>query len=103
MFDVIISGAGPAGAVAATVLARGGARVLVLDRATFPRDKICGDTLNPGTLAALRRLNLAQGFEPHALPIDGMILTGERGAMVRGGYGDGVHGLAILRRDLDTA
>ncbi len=46
MFDVIISGAGPAGAVAATVLARAGARVLVCDRAAFPRDK---PTLQPVT------------------------------------------------------
>ena len=56
MDDVLIVGAGPAGAVAATVLARAGARVRVIDRATFPRDKLCGDTLNPGCLALLRRL-----------------------------------------------
>ena len=49
MFDVIVCGAGPAGAVAATVLARGGARVLLVDRARFPRDKLCGDTINQRT------------------------------------------------------
>ena len=54
--DVVIVGAGPSGAVAATVLARAGARVRLLDRAAFPRDKLCGDTVNPGTLAILRRL-----------------------------------------------
>ena len=53
--DVIIVGAGPAGSVAATVLARAGVRVRLIDRSTFPRDKLCGDTLNPGTLAVLRR------------------------------------------------
>ena len=58
MHDVVIAGAGPAGAIAATVLARAGARVLVLDRARFPRDKLCGDTLNPGALAILARLGL---------------------------------------------
>ena len=61
MDDVLVVGAGPAGAVAATVLARAGARVRLIDRATFPRDKLCGDTLNPGTLAMLRRLGLAGG------------------------------------------
>ena len=103
MFDVIIAGAGPAGAVAATVLARGGARVLVLDRARFPRDKLCGDTINPGTRAVLLRLGLTRRFEDRALRIDGMIVTGERGIAVRSEYGGDVHGLAILRRDLDAA
>ena len=56
MTDVVVVGAGPAGAVAATVLARAGARVRLIDRATFPRDKLCGDTLNAGTIALLRRL-----------------------------------------------
>jgi len=103
MYDVIVCGAGPAGSVAATVLARGGARVLLLDRARFPRDKLCGDTINPGTIAILRRLGLAEGFEASALPVDGMIVTGERGVRVRCAYGDGVHGLAIVRRYLDLA
>ena len=53
MLDVLIVGAGPAGTVAATVLARNGARVRIVDRARFPRDKLCGDTVNPGTIALL--------------------------------------------------
>jgi geranylgeranyl reductase family protein len=103
MFDVIVSGAGPAGAVAATVLARGGARVLLLDRARFPRDKLCGDTINPGALEILRRLGLIDGFAASALPIAGMIVTGEGGVRVQSAYGAGQRGLAILRRDLDAA
>src|SRR3954470_6220322 len=103
MYDVIVCGAGPAGSIGATVRARGGARVLLLDRARFPRDKLCGDTVNPGALAVLRRLGLAAAFEPSALRIDGMIVTGERGVRVRCAYADGVHGLAIVRRELDAA
>ncbi len=61
MLDVIIAGAGPAGTIAALIAARAGARVLVVDRATFPRDKLCGDTLNPGALALLASLDLAGG------------------------------------------
>ena len=59
--DVLIAGAGPAGTIAATILARAGTRVMVVDRARFPRDKLCGDTLNPGALAVLQRLGLATG------------------------------------------
>jgi len=98
-----VCGAGPAGSVAATVLARGGARVLLLDRARFPRDKLCGDTINPGALAVLRRLRTIDAIERTALPIDGMIVTGERGARVRCAYAVGARGLAVLRRDLDAA
>jgi len=42
-FDALVVGAGPAGSVAALVLARGGARVALVDKARFPRDKACGD------------------------------------------------------------
>src|SRR4051812_6708832 len=102
MYDVIVCGAGPAGAVAATVLARGGARVLLVDRARFPRHKLCGDTINPGALAVLRRLELAQAFESSALRLDGMIVSGQ-GVRVRCAYGGGVQALSMLRHDLDAA
>ena len=103
MYDVIISGAGPAGAVAATVLARGGARVLLVDRARFPRDKLCGDTMNPGTIALLKRLGLTAALESSALQVDGMIVTGERGVRVSAAYAGAARGMAMLRRDLDAA
>ena len=99
--DVVVVGAGPAGACAGLVLARAGARVRILDRATFPRDKLCGDTVNPGALARLRALGVAGEIEARGLRVDGMMLTGERGAAVEGRYPDGVSGRAILRRDLD--
>lgn len=103
MFDVIVTGAGPAGAVAATVLARGGARVMLLDRARFPRPKLCGDTINPGALAMLRRLGMTGAFEQTALRLDGMVVTGERGVRVRADYGRGVEALSIVRTDMDAA
>jgi len=101
MLDVLIVGAGPAGSVAATILARAGARVRLLDRAEFPRDKLCGDTVNPGTLALLRRLGLAASVEDHGLAIDGMRLTGGNGVIVESRYPDGLLGRAIVRRDID--
>ena len=99
MLDAIIAGAGPAGSLAAIVLARAGARVLIADRATFPRHKLCGDTLNPGALSLLASwdLRLAPGV---GLPLAGMIISGPR-ASVRAEY-PGVTGLALPRRTLDA-
>jgi flavin-dependent dehydrogenase len=101
MIDVLIAGAGPAGAVAATVLARGGVRVLVLERARFPRHKLCGDTLNPGALAILDRLGLAH-VTTGALPLDGMVVTGDAGVSVIGRY-ETRQGRSLSRRNLDQA
>jgi flavin-dependent dehydrogenase len=101
--DVLIVGAGPAGSVAATVLARAGARVRILDRATFPRDKLCGDTLNPGTLTLLGRLQLSAAVEHLGLRLDGMLVTGEGGVVVEGRYPNVLHGRSISRRELDCA
>ena len=101
MLDVLIVGAGPAGAVAAVVLARAGVRVRIVDRATFPRGKLCGDTVNPGALARLKALGLAADLEARGLPVAGMLVTGERGVAIEGRYPDGVVGRAIVRRDLD--
>ena len=101
MLDVLIVGAGPAGTVAGAVLARAGARVRIVDRAMFPRDKLCGDTVNPGTLATLSRLGLAHAIDSCGLAVEGMRLTGANGAVVEGRYPHGQIGRAILRRHLD--
>src|SRR5437868_14409197 len=98
MDDVLIVGAGPAGAIAASVLARAGARVRLIDRAAFPRDKLCGDTLNPGTLAVLRRLGLAEAVESVGLEIEGMRITGDSGFDLTARYPGNLRGRAITRR-----
>jgi len=99
---VLIVGAGPAGSIAGLALARAGVRVTLVDRAAFPRDKLCGDTINPGALARLRALGLADEIERRALRVDGMVVTGAHGIAVEGRYPDGLHGRAIVRRDLDA-
>lgn len=101
--DVLIVGAGPAGAVAATVLARAGARVQMIDRAHFPRPKLCGDTLNPGALADLRRLGLAHTADVRGLRLDGMRVTGEGGVTIESAYPAPAHGRALTRSDFDTS
>lgn len=56
--DLIVVGAGPGGSTAATVAARAGLRVLMLDKDTFPRDKICGDAISGKSVDVLRELGL---------------------------------------------
>ena len=102
MTDVVIAGAGPAGCIAAIVLARAGARVLLLDRARFPRPKLCGDSVNPGALALLGRLSLANQIEPDGVRCDGMIVTGERGVRIEARYPRGVAGRFISRTHFDS-
>jgi flavin-dependent dehydrogenase len=102
MDDVAIAGAGPAGALAATILARAGLRVRIFDRARFPRHKLCGDTLNPGALDVLRRHDDVSTLLAQSDPIDGMILTGPGGVRVTGVYGAGASGRSITRKALDA-
>ncbi|TGE16839.1 NAD(P)/FAD-dependent oxidoreductase [Hymenobacter elongatus] len=54
--SICILGAGPGGATAALHLARAGQRVLLLDKADFPRDKVCGDALSGKVISELRRI-----------------------------------------------
>ncbi|MFG1989288.1 NAD(P)/FAD-dependent oxidoreductase [Actinoplanes sp. NPDC048988] len=58
-FDVVVAGAGPAGAAAAIAARRAGARVLLLDRADFPRDKPCGDGIAAEAVAVLDGLGVS--------------------------------------------
>lgn len=101
MVEVLVAGAGPAGAVTALVLARAGVRVLLVDRARFPRPKLCGDALNPGAVALLDRLGLASALEARGRRLAGMLVTGGRGRAICGRY-EGHHGLAVPRVDLDA-
>lgn len=57
-YDVVIVGAGPAGSTAAFYLAKQGIRVALLDKATFPREKTCGDGLTPRAISVLDDLGL---------------------------------------------
>lgn len=62
-YDVLIVGGGPAGAACALALADSGLRVALLDKARFPRDKVCGDAIPGPTLKALARLRPAYAQE----------------------------------------
>ena len=66
LFDVVIVGGGPAGSTSAAFCAQSGLRTLLLEREKFPREKVCGDCLNPACWAVLGRLGLAESI--HSLP-----------------------------------
>ena len=66
--DICILGAGPGGATAALHLANAGLSCLLLDRAAFPRDKICGDALSGKVLMELKRIDEALPAKLGALP-----------------------------------
>jgi geranylgeranyl reductase family protein len=61
--DVIVVGAGPGGSAAAAHLARRGLSVALLEKETFPRDKICGDGLTPRAVSQLIRLGIGVSEE----------------------------------------
>lgn len=79
-FDVLIVGSGPAGSIAALVLARGGARVGLVDKTAFPRDKACGDLIGPRGVQLLSDLMLEV---PDATRVSDMVVVGPTGNRVR--------------------
>ncbi len=83
-FDVIVVGGGPAGSTCAAFCARGGLRTLLLERAVFPREKVCGDCLNPGCWGVLERLGAAALLRklPHG-KVNEIEFAGLRGRSVR--------------------
>ncbi len=108
--EVIVVGAGPAGAVTALLLARAGRDVLLLERLAFPRPKPCGDCVSPGAGPLLRRLGLLDrihatsparlaGWRLHAP--GGAAFEARFAGTATEPYAD--HALAVPREVLDAA
>ena len=82
MFDVAIVGGGPAGSSCAAFCAAAGLRTAILEREKFPREKVCGDCINPACWPILRRLEVAERMRnlPHGKlsRVDFIGITGHR-------------------------
>jgi flavin-dependent dehydrogenase len=106
--DVLVAGAGPAGSAAAALLARAGYRVLLVDRAEFPRDKACSEYMSPEAVRILDRLGVVADLEADgAVPLRGTVVTAARGARLEGRFELAGYrpyrptGLSVSRRLLD--
>jgi 2-polyprenyl-6-methoxyphenol hydroxylase-like FAD-dependent oxidoreductase len=106
--DVLIIGAGPAGSASGYWLARQGFRVMLVDRAGFPRDKACSEYLGPGAADLLERLGVLERLRRDgAAPLTGTTVVAARGARLTGRFALATRqrpsavGLSVPRRVLD--
>ena len=101
--DVLVVGAGPAGASAAAWCARHGMDVLLADAARFPRDKPCGDGLTPRAVAELDRLGLGEWVRSHGAN-RGLRAAGFGQELLLPWPGGSLpdHGSAVPRTELDA-
>jgi geranylgeranyl reductase family protein len=105
LLDILVIGAGPAGTAAAITAARHGRAVAVVDRATFPRDKTCGDGLTTEALRHLAALGLDPGGVASWAPVADVVLHSPSGRVATLPFprGHGALGAVATRRDLDAA
>lgn len=106
--DLLVVGAGPAGSATAIRAARAGLRVVLVDRARFPREKACSEYMSPETLRQLDGLGVLPDLDGlGGVPLAGTTVTGPRGAQLTGLFARaGVRpfrptGLSLPRRLLD--
>lgn len=103
VYDVAIIGGGPAGATCATLCAGKGMRVLLLERSSFPREKVCGDCVNPLAFGVVQQLGVDRQIlsGPHAR-LEAVQFVGIDGHTVRVILPLNTHKIALPRSVLDT-
>ena len=77
--DVIIVGAGPAGTICASYLAKAGTDVLILDKEVFPRDKACGDMITENVANHVTKLEAADKLDRMSMFMNKMLLVSGSG------------------------
>jgi geranylgeranyl reductase family protein len=82
LFDVAVVGAGPGGSAAAFRLAQAGLQVAMLDKASFPRDKTCGDGLSPRALAVLEEMGVLPEVQAVSHRVDDLTIISPRGVPI---------------------
>ena len=103
-YDAVVVGAGPAGSIAALVLARGGARVALADKAAFPRDKACGDLIGPRGVQVLADLGLTVPDVGHGSDLLAVGPSGRRSRLPAfTGRSYPGHGIVVPRVAFDNA
>ena len=105
---MLVAGAGPGGSAVAALLARAGFRVMVVDRAAFPREKACSEYMSPEAVRLLDGLGVVPALErAGAVPLEGTAVTASRGSRLHGAFARAGHrpfrptGLSVPRRTLD--
>jgi geranylgeranyl reductase family protein len=104
--DVAVIGAGPSGCAAASILAQNGLKVTLIDKARFPRDKVCGDGVTPRALACLQELGLGPWLQAGSfVELKSMAISFPSGRHVRVEQSPELPtlGAVIPRRKLDQA
>jgi menaquinone-9 beta-reductase len=102
--DVLVVGGGPAGAAAAIRGAAAGLSVVVCDKASFPRDKTCGDGLTTTALRLLERLGLDPSTVDGWVPVDEVVLRSPSGRIVELPLpSNGLYAAVAPRSTLDAA
>jgi len=103
-WDAVVVGAGPAGSIAALVLARSGVNVALVDKAAFPRDKACGDLIGPRGVQLLDDLGVTV---PDAGTGADLLVAGPSRRRARlpafGGKTYADHGMVVPRRIFDDS
>ena len=103
--DILVVGAGPAGVAAGITARRRGLTAIVVDRATFPRDKFCGDGLTANALRELSALGLTTDALPSWRQVDRALVRSPSGRTVEFPMpvGQGAFAVVVRRYELDRA